>query len=178
MTKNLFVIGVVIAAAAAASAQAPQMPAPGAAQKNLAYFEGTWKVEGTMQASPFGPAGTITSTETCRMFEGGWHLVCDSQGTGPMGPMKAQTFMTYDRAAKQYRYFSVSNMPEAEMATGDRQNGTWQWMTDVTLEGKKIQSRFIMNEQSPSSYTMKWETSTDGKTWQPVFEGKGTKASS
>ena len=178
MTKILLAIGVVIAAAAAATAQETQVPAPGAEQKNLAYFEGTWKVEGTMQASAFGPAGAMTGTETCRMFEGGWHLVCDSQGAGPMGPMKSHTLMTYDHAVKQYRYFSVSNLPEAEMAAGDRKEGVWQWLTDVTLEGKKIQSRFIMNQQSPSSYTMKWETSIDGTTWQLVFEGKGTKTSS
>lgn len=176
MSRHFLAIGILIGCAGALAAQAPQSPTPGAEQKNLAYFVGTWNVEGTMQASPFGPAGTNRGTETCRMFEGGWHLVCDSDSTGAMGPMKAHTVMTYDLMEKQYRYFSISNLPAAETATGTRTNGRWDWTTDVTMAGKTIYSRFSMTELSPSSYGMKWEISNDKTSWQPVFEGKAVKA--
>lgn len=178
MRKTLLVMGALFAMAAAASAQTPQMPAPGPEQKNLAYFEGTWKFEGKLHASPFGPEGAMTGTETCQMFQGGWHLVCDSQGTSPMGSMKGHTLMTYDHQTRQYRYFSVSTMPEAEMAEGTFADGTWTWTNEVTMEGKKIQSRFLMKEVSPTSYTMKWEMSTDGTEWKPVMEGTSTKTTS
>jgi hypothetical protein len=167
---------VLLAAVATAFAQAPEMPKPGAEQKNLAYFEGTWKTEATMKPSPFGPGGPISATETCRMFEGGWHLVCDNEGSGAMGPMKGHVLMTYDLEARQYRYFAISTLPAAEMATGTFAANTWTWTSEATLDGKKIESRFVINVLSPTSYTMKWESSTDGKSWQTVLEGKAAKA--
>lgn len=163
-------------AAMPAQIQSPQMPKPGAEQKNLAYFVGSWKMEGKMYASPFGPGGAMAGTETCQMFEGGWHVVCDSSGTGPMGPMKGHTLMTYDRATKQYRFFGVNNMPDAEMAVGGKSGNTWTWTNSMTIEGTKIDSRFVIVETSPSAYTGKWDISVDGgKTWQPVFEATATK---
>jgi hypothetical protein len=178
LRKMIVVAALAMSAAAAGSAQAPQMTdKPGAEQKNLAYFEGAWSMEGKMHASPFGPGGTITATETCKMFEGGWHLVCDSSGTGPMGPMKGHTLMTYDRLTKQYRYFAINNMPDSEMAVGGKSGNTWTWTNTMTIEGKTIQSRFILTEASPTSYTGKWEMSMDGTTWNPVFEAKATKKS-
>jgi hypothetical protein len=168
-------IGVLLAAVATGFTQPREMPKPGLEQKNLAYFEGTWKLEATMKPSPFGPGGAMSATETCRMFEGEWHLVCDNEGSGSMGPMKGHVLMTYDLEAKQYRYFAISTMPAAEMATGTFAANTWTWTNEVTLDGKKIQSKFVINVLSPSSYTMKWESSADGKNWETVLEGKATK---
>ena len=175
MLKAMLTAAAVACCAAWVSAQGPQMPAPGAEQKNLAYFEGTWKMEGQMQASPLGPGGPTSGTETCKMFDGRWHLVCDSTGTSPMGPMKGHTLMTYDRSTKQYRYFAVNNMPDAEMATGGKSGSTWTWTSSMTMEGKTIHSRFVLTETSPTSYTMKWDMSEDGKKWTPAFEAKATK---
>ena len=93
-----------------------------------------------------------------------------------MGPMKALTLMTYDRATKQYRFLGVNNMPDAEMAAGGKSGNTWTWTNEMVFEGKKIQSRYVIVETSPTTYTGKWDMSMDGKTWQPVFEAKATKA--
>jgi hypothetical protein len=177
MRKTLLVTSALTVVAVTAFAQAPQMPKPGVEQRNLAYFEGTWKIDATAKPSAFGPGGAMSATETCRMFEGGWHLVCDSEGSGAMGPMRGHTMMTYDLETKEYRYFSISTMPAAEMANGSYAGKTWTWTNEVTMGGKKILSRFVVNELTPSSYTMKWEASEDGKSWQVVLEGKATKTS-
>lgn len=177
MLRILLIAGIV-AYAAPAVAQPPEMPKPGPEQKNLAQFVGTWKMDGTAQPSPFGPGGKVTGTETCKMFEGGWHVVCDSSATTPMGPMKGHTIMTYDRNAKVYRYVSVSNMADAETATGTRTANGWNFTSTMDMNGKKIHSRFVMTNTSPTAYSFKWEISEDGKAWKPVMEGTSTKTSS
>ena len=156
-------------------AQPPTPPQPGAEQKNLAAFAGTWKIDGKIEASPLGPAGTFSGTETCRVFEGGWHLVCDSTGNGPFGAMKAHAVMTYDRNAKEYRYFAVNNMPDAELATGVKSGNVWTWSSKMDAGGKTMHSRFVITEDSPNLHSVKWETSEDGKTWKTVMTGKSTK---
>lgn len=175
-----FLAGSALAAAclATVAAQPPGAPTPGQEQKNIARFAGTWKMEGTMHASAFGPGGAMTGSETCRMLEGGWHLVCDTTGSGPMGAMKGHAALTYDRAAKQYRYFSVNNMPDADMATGTLAGNTWTWTSKMDMGGKTMHSRFVIVEASPTRHTHKWEMSEDGRTWKAAMEGTSTKTGS
>lgn len=175
MRKTLAGAAVVVLCSAATSGQAPPQPKPGPEQKNIARFAGSWKMEGTMEASPLGPGGKFSGTEKCAMFEGGWHLVCDSSGTGAMGNMKGHTMITYDRAAKLYRYAAVNNMPDAEMATGTLSGNTWTWNGTVDQGGQKIQSRFTIVETSPTQHTFKWEMSMDGTKWMTIMNGTSTK---
>ena len=177
--KRIVPAAVVMAAFCTAGimAQAPA-PKPGAEQKNLARFAGTWKLEGNMEASPLGPGGKMTGSEKCTMFEGGWHLVCDSTGTGPMGKMKGHAVMTYDRNAKQYQYFAINNMADAETATGTFDGKSWTWNGAMEQGGQKIHSRFTLVETSPTVHDVTWEMSMDGKTWKTVMTGKSTKTGS
>jgi hypothetical protein len=66
-------------------------------------------------------------------------------------------------------------MPDAEMATGSKSGNTWTWTSKMDMAGKSIQSRFVINEESPSSHSYKWEMSEDGKTWKTMMTGKSTK---
>ena len=176
MRTQLFAFSLLLAASAGpAFGQPPPPPQPGAEQKNLGMFVGTWKMEAKMEASPFGPAGAVTGTETCRMFEGGWHLVCDSSGNGPFGAVKGHAVMTYDRSAKQYRYFAINNMQDADIATGTKSGNVWTWTSQMDMGGKTMHSRFRITEESPSSHTYQWETSDDGKNWKTIMTGKSTK---
>ena len=174
MLKQLLAAFTLVAISATASAQPPQTPL-GPEHKNLARFAGTWKMEGKMNPGPMGPGGAFTGTETCRMFEGGYHLVCDTSGTGAMGDMKGMMIMTWDRAAKVYRYFAVNTMADAEMATGTLAGNTWTFKSDLDMGGKKIHSQFVITETSPTVHDMKWDMSEDGKKWTTVMEGKSIK---
>ena len=176
MRKHVVASSILLALCALSlSAQPPAAPQPGAEQKNIAAFVGTWKMEGKMEASPLGPGGAMTGTETCRLFEGGWHVVCDSTGSGPFGPMKGHAVLTYDRSTKQYRYFAINNMPDAELATGTKVGNVWTWTSDMDTGGKTLHSRFVITEESPTAHTYKWEMSEDGKSWKTVMSGKSTK---
>ena len=154
----------------------PQAPKPGPEHKRLEVFAGTWKMDMTMQPSPLGPGGKMTGTETCRLFDGGYHVICDSTGDGPMGTMKGHAILTWDRSANQYRYFAINNMPDAELATGTVSGSTWTWTGKTELGGgKSIHSRFTLVEISPTVHNVKWEMSEDGTTWKIVGEGTSTK---
>jgi hypothetical protein len=173
--KTVFTASIAALAFAAAASAQPPAPKPGNEQSNLAHFLGTWKMEGSMQPSPFGPGGAFNGSETCRMFEGGWHVVCDSTGSGAMGDMKGHAILTYDRTTKQYRYIGINNMPDAELATGGLSGKTWTFTNKVDAGGKTFHSRFVIVETSPSVHTMKWEMSEDGKTWKTIMDGTATK---
>jgi hypothetical protein len=92
--------------------------------------------------------------------------------------MKGHAVMTNDRTAKQYRYFSVSNMPDAELAAGTRSAKGWAFTSTMDMGGKKIHSRFTITDTSPTVHAVKWEVSEDGKTWKLIMEGTSTKTGS
>ena len=89
-------------------AQAPAQK-PGSEHKKLEYFVGKWTSTGEMKASPFGPGGKITASDTCEWFQGGFAVVCHSQGTGPAGPAKSIGIMGYSPEEKKYTYFGLDN---------------------------------------------------------------------
>src|SRR6185295_6534527 len=78
----------VLAASAPAWAQS-DAPKPGPEHKKLEYFAGKWTSEAEAKKSAFGPAGKYTSKDDCNVFQGGFAVVCHSEGSGPMGATKS-----------------------------------------------------------------------------------------
>ena len=58
-------IGIALATMVVAAQQPAQAPKPGPEQKRIEYFAGNWSFEGEAKQSPLGPAGKISSTESC-----------------------------------------------------------------------------------------------------------------
>ena len=163
--------------AAAAPAKAPEMPKPGPEHKRLAYWVGKWTGTGETKASPFGPGGKMSWSDTTEWMPGGFYLLTRSDAKGPMGNAKGMAFMGYDPEEKAYTYYAVSSMGYAILAKGTITGDTWNWMTDSKMGGKPMKSRFIAKELPPNGFSFKFEMSQDGgKTWNTVEEGKATKA--
>ncbi len=163
-----------------AQAQAPQPAKPGAEQKRLEHFVGTWTAEGTVEPGPMGPGGKVTSRETCEWFEGGFAVVCRAEGTGPMGPMKSLGIMSYSPEEKVYTYYGVENSPMAmtSIPKGTVQGDTWTFHDESTMGGQTMKYRVMLKELSPSEHTFLMEMqSPDGK-WVKVMESKATKTKS
>lgn len=156
-------------------AQAGKMPEPGPEQKNLTYFAGTWKAEAEMKPSPFGPGGKMMSSDTCTWFAGGFHIVCKSEGKGPMGPMTGLGIIGYNGEEKVYTYYGIDNMGMGGLSKGTKEGKTWTFSSEEKMGGKLVKSRYTIAEESPTSYSFKWEVSEDGKTWNTILEGKETK---
>ncbi len=153
-----------------------EMPKPSAEVKKLGYFVGTWKNEGEMKQNPFGvPSGHFTSTDKCEWFTGGWHVVCHSSGKGPSGAMHGLGILAYNSNEKAYTYYGIDNMGFAEESKGTADGNNWAYTADEKIGGKTYHRRYSVDASSPDSYTYKYETSEDGKTWTSVMEGKATK---
>src|SRR5260370_6390577 len=80
------------------------MPPPAAEMAQLKFFDGNWTCAGTMSASPFGPAGKMTSTVRTHSDLGG---VLGSGGvkrTSPgTPPFQGVVHMTWGPGAEQHR---------------------------------------------------------------------------
>ncbi len=164
----------------AALAQAPaQPPKPGPEHQKLGYFVGKWTTEGETKPNPFMPGGKMTSRDTCEWFEGGFSVVCRSEGTSPTGPTKSLGIMGYNMEEKAYTYFGIDNTPMAmgSVPMGTLQGDTWTYLNEDKMNGKPVKSRFTIKQASPKSYTFKWEMFGEDGSWQTLMEGTSTKAS-
>ena len=167
---------VILALAQLALAQEPgKMPKPGPEHKKLDYFVGKWTGSADMKGSPYGPAGTYSSTDDCQWFAGGFSVVCHSDGKGPMGPMKGLGIIGYDPEEKTYSYYGIDNMGMAELAKGTVEGDTWSFTSESKMGGKEVKSRYSMKELSPTSYGFKWEVQGEDGSWSTLMEGKESK---
>jgi len=182
MEKALRLVAVAVAVSFMSSnflaAQAPAgPPKPGPEHQRLAYYVGKWTAEGEMKASPMGPGGKITSTDTCEWFEGHFAVVCRSEGKSPMGPMKSIGILGYSPEEKVYTYYGTDNsgMGMTSVPRGTVKGDTWTYNDESMMGGKKMKSRVTIKEVSPTSYTFTMEMQgPDGK-WMPLMESKNTK---
>jgi Protein of unknown function (DUF1579) len=178
--RAIFAAAVLLAFAAGTAIAQPaaEAPKPSPEQEKLGYFVGKWKSEGEMKPSPFMPGGSFTTTDDCQWFEGGFAVVCHSQGSGPMGATKGLGIMGYSADEGVYTYYGVDNSPMAmaSVPRGTIQGDTWTYSDEAKMGGKMIKSRYVMQQLSPTSYTFKWEMQDEAGGWQTVMEGKSTKS--
>lgn len=158
--------------------QSPAAPKPGPEHNALEYFVGAWTFEGEEKPSAFGPGGKFSGTETAEWYPGGFFVVSRSNSTGPMGSNKGYSIMGYNPDKKTYTFYMISSAGYQMSAEGTHSGDTWTWTHKDTMGGKALSGRFTMKIVSPTSYTMKYELSTDGGPSAVVMEGKATKKTS
>lgn len=154
-----------------------QEPKPGPEHKKLGYFVGQWKMEGEWKPGAMGPGGKVTATDKCEWFEGGYSVVCHSQGTNPMGPSKSIGILGYSMEDKAYTYTGVDNsaMTFTSVPHGTVQGDTWVYTDEGKMGGQMMKTKVTIKELSPTAYTFKMETAgSDGK-WTTMMESKSTK---
>ena len=171
----LLVTAFVVCAAVAAAQTPPKKPVPAPETKKLSYFSGSWKSEGEMKPSPFGPGGKFTSTEHNQWMPGGFFLVSHTEEKSPMGHSKGLAIMGYDSSDKVFTYQAYSSMGETMHARGTVEGNTWVWTNEEKLEGKLMKERYTATVDSPTSYRFKFEMQPEGGEWATVMEGKATR---
>jgi len=165
-------------AGTAAAEQAAGPPQPSSEQKKLGYFVGNWKSEGVVKENPFMPAGTMTSTDRCEWFEGGFAVVCHTEGSGPMGPMKGIGVMGYSTEEKVYTYFGLDNsgMSMTTIPRGTVTGPDWVYEDESTMGGKKVKNRYALTQVSPTEYTFLWQMADEKGAWITLMEGTSRKS--
>jgi uncharacterized protein DUF1579 len=152
-------------------------PKPTAEHKRLGYFVGTWRTEGEMKPGPMGPGGKMTGTDKCSWYDGGFAVVCNSEGTMPTGSMKSIGIMGYNAEEKVYTWMGTdsSGMTMTTVPRGTLQGDTWTYNDESVMGGQKMKSRVVIKELSPTAYTFQMDfQGPDGK-WVTAMESKSTK---
>lgn len=169
------VIGVVAPALLAQGPGGP--PRPGPEVKKLEYFVGRWTSTGEMKPGPMGPGGVMRVSNTCEWFQGGFHVVCRSQGTTPAGPTQGLGIISYNPERKHYSYYSIDNsgMPP-DPVRGSFSGDTWLWEGEGTMGGQQIKGRYTMKVVSPDEYSWTWEMQMAGQPWTTVATGSDKRA--
>jgi hypothetical protein len=159
----------------AAPAWAQAAPKPGPEQARLGFFAGTWQSKGEMLASPMGPAGASSGTETCSWFAGGFQLVCNGDAAGPAGPAKTGSIWGYDPAQQAYTYYGYNSRGQGFYVLGHVDGKVWTWDAEFPGEAGSMHMRATITEEAPAAYSYKLEMSADGTTWTEVERGRSTK---
>jgi hypothetical protein len=159
--------------AGSALAQTPRKP--GAEEARIAYFVGVWKIEGDVKSFPGWPAGRFSSTEICEWFTGEFHLVCRSEGTSPMGPVKAESIFSYTPNTRIYTHYRISSLGNGQFEEGTVSGNAWTWTSENKVNGRVTKGRVTMTEQAPTTYASKTEFSVDGGPWTVIEEMIATK---
>ncbi len=175
MKRNIIVLSLTFVLFALAAQAQTNPPAPGPENKKLEVFVGTWTGDGKAETTPFAKGGPTTGTMTCAMYTGGYHLICDSDDTGPMGKIKSHSIYGYSSEKKQYFNFGIDSSGFGGPGTAKVQGSDWTFEGSDTMGGKTYWFRTLVKLVSPKELTYKSEFSEDAKTWKPMAEGKMTR---
>ena len=176
--RSVVVAGAALVLFGSIAASAEDAPKPGPEHKKLEYYTGKWSSESEVKANPIMPSGKYSTKDDCAWFQGGFTVVCHTESSGPMGPMKSVGIMGYNSEEKVYTYYGIdsSGMTPTVVSRGSVQGDTWVYTDESKMGGKTIKSRYTMKTLSPTAYTFKWEMEGAGGTWSTLMEGKSTKA--
>lgn len=166
-----------IAGVEVADAQAHHDSKPGPEHKRLGFFVGKWRSEGELKPGPMGPGGKFSGTDTCEWFEGGFSVVCRSEGQMPSGPSRSLGILGYNAEEKVYTYYGVDNtaMTMVSVPKGTLKGDTWTYTDEGTMGGQSFKTRVTIKQLSPTSQSFLMEMQGPEGKWMPVMESRGTK---
>ena len=150
-------------------------PKPGPEHKRLERGVGQWNYQGEAKESPMGPAGKITGSETCELFQGGFALVCRSKGTGPKGPATGLNVTSYDEGQKSHTYYAISSQGDNIFVRGHIKGNVWTFEDTIDVGGKPMKLRATVTEESPTATAFKLEAGPADGQMMLIEEGKSTK---
>ena len=151
-------------------------PAPEVAK--LGYFVGKWTAKGTILAGPWGGGGEFGWSENTEWMSGKFFVIghWDFQMPEELGGDGEEIFiMGYDTNRHVYSFDAFSSQGLHQVSKGTVDGDSWLWTSESIQNGKPVQQRMTMTVISPSSYSLKFELSSDGEEWLTFMEGKVTK---
>ncbi len=185
MKRNIIVFGLVGLMSAPALQAQTLAPKPGP-YHNLEIFLGDWTYQCAYKATPLGPAATRNGKMSGRMVLGGFFLEFRGEVKHASGGVSHWLELDgYDPIAQRFTWTSFDDHGNTASATDTIENNTMTYQGTGILaggffnkKGKQYNLRgSLVVAPDRMSFVDKMEISVDGgKTWQPFFENKGTKA--
>jgi hypothetical protein len=174
--KTAGAIVMALSLAAIAASDEPPTPQVTPEHEALGVWVGGWSGEGDMKAGLFGEGGPMTWTETCSWFEGShFHVICRSEGTGPMGPSKGLGVIGYNPDKGVYTNYGIDSTGWSGYSEGTRDGDSWTFTSTEQMAGKTYHSRFTMVMGKDDAMSFSWEMSEDGEQWMVMMDGTSTK---
>lgn len=138
------------------AAAGPSMPKPSAEMKELRELIGTWTSDEKFEPSPFMPSGgTGAGTNTARLGPGGFSVLMEQRSKSAMGAFSGHGVFTWDPNEKAYKFFWADSMtPGVVMETGHKEGENLVLTGETFMQGKKMATKDVMSDRSPSSYTL------------------------
>lgn len=154
-----------------------QMPKPGAEHAWLARLAGQWVGQEHMAPSPWNPQPSdATARVTSQMALDGFWLVTDyEQRQNDRVTFRGHGLLGYDSIKGHYtmHWFDSMGMDPGAPAIGKVTGSTLEFAHE-TPWGKH---RYVYTLESADAYRFAvMMTQDDGKTWQPMIEGKYRRA--
>jgi hypothetical protein len=140
-------------------------------------FLGKWTQVGEAQASPYGPAGKLTSTDTYEWLPGGFFMLHRWEARQGAVESKGTEILGYDARNRVYRSHVFDNFGNSASYKFTLQGNTWTVTGDSEVAGKPLKERVTAVFGNPAtSFSLKAEYSTDGATWLPNLSLTSTRA--
>ena len=183
MKKTLpVVLFAMLACTVQAVGQGARQAKPGAEQKRIGYFAGTWKLVATTQRTPLSSPGTLTITENNEWTSGGFHLMSRATHQAPAGDLfgsqrSSTAIRSFDPTDGMYTYDAFISVGVIEHCRGTVAGDTWTFTCPGKVNGESFETRYTAKEISPTSYTFKVEIVSGAGAGSTVMEGKATKLS-
>lgn len=160
------------------TAWAQDIPKPGPEVKKLEYFVGTWSIEGTIGQGPWGAGGKFTSQDKTEWLPGNFFVEGHSEFKMPPevgGDGTETSYMGYDTDKNIYTFDSFSSQGRRQVSQGTVSGDTWNWNSEASYEGTDIKQKMTIKILSPTSYSLRFDVSTDGTNWMTFMDAKATK---
>ena len=144
----------------------------------LAYFVGSWNIEGIIAPGPWGAGGPYSSTDNIEWLAGNFFVIGFSHYSLPSvlgGNGKEIYIMGYDATERVYTFDAFNSQGRHQVSRGSLNGDTWLWTSHADYNGQDVQQRMIMTMHSTESYDLKFEVSGDGETWSIFMEGNASK---
>jgi len=158
----IVVLMLVITCLAFGQQQTALPPKPGPEIQRLGSMLGTWKTD-------YG------ETVTYEWFDGGFSLIGHVENPDKSTELR---IITYDPDAKTYSQYRITSTgPGGTLSTGGTvSENTWVYpVLDKTDCGESAKCRFVIVQDTPTSFTAKLEVSKSGGPWTVTFTTKGVK---
>jgi len=160
--------------AGTAAASQGMMPAikPSPEMEKAKWMVGVWRATEKHQAMEMMPAGGSTGTDVVKLGPGGLSIVSDYRSKGDMGPFVGHGVLWWDDKQKAYKGIWCDSMSPSGCETDS--TGRWEgdklvFTVHGEMMGKRVETKETYTDIKPGSFTLNFETSTDGGPMKPAM---------
>ncbi len=158
-------------------AQPPAPSKPGPEMDRLKFLIGTWDYNGEYAKSPMVPQGGKESGwYKAEMGPGGFSVIADFEGDGPIGKEIGHQILTWDPKENTYRVYTAgNNFPGVITATARWEGANLVTTTEFSEGGSKINIRSMYTDIQEKSVTIEESFKTGDAPYQSLIRAKAIK---